>query len=108
MLAARRGHESNVAHHIQIVAARDSSSISIYQGNASPSIHWPLTWINKVFLRNPADPQSNAYGGMKIERSQYSKSKDGWNYKNLDTGVKITDLLKEFMFYRWNFHEFNR
>jgi len=108
LLAARKGSKTNVAHHIQVVVATNTASIAIYQGNSDSSIHWPLSWINKIVLRNPADPKDDAYGGMKIERALYTKNKDHWDYKNFDTGAKISGLLKEFMFYRWSFYEFNK
>lgn len=45
---------------------------------------------------------------MKVERALYTKVNDRWDYRNFDTGSQISDLLKEFMFYRWNFDEFNK
>lgn len=108
LLAKKRRKKINVAHHIQMVVQKDGLTISIYQGNSDSSIHWPLTWINRIILKNPADPQDDAYGGMKIEQGKYVKNKDSWDYKNLTTGKTTPDLLKEFLFYRWNFYEFNR
>jgi hypothetical protein len=108
LLAKKQEKKINVAHHIQIVIRRKDLAILIYQGNSDSSIHWPLTWINRLFLKNPADPQDDAYGGMKIEQGAYIKNRNIWDYKNITTGKKTPDLLKEFLFYRWNFYEFNK
>jgi hypothetical protein len=71
------------AHHIQIVATTYPGKIDIYQGNSEDTIHWPVTWINRLLRRNVADPQQQAYAGTLIETGRYiHKSKQQWDYVN--------------------------
>lgn len=95
------------AHHIQVVTGKTESSISIYQGNSNWQIHKPITWVNKLFGRNSADPSQDAYAGMKPETGLFIRAANGWNYRNNTTGATQTDFLKYFELYRWDFLEFN-
>ncbi|OLH85036.1 hypothetical protein [Xanthomonas oryzae] len=98
-----------VAHHIQVVVARNDKSIAIYQGNSDYTIHRPLTWLNKLIGRNSADPQQNAYAGLPVERGIFSnKGKGRWDYTNTTTGNSSSDFIKYFDLVRWNFMEFNK
>jgi hypothetical protein len=108
-LDAKGSASHNTAHHIQVVTRKSDSEIDIYQGNSDWTIHKPITWINKVFKRNSADPGQSAYAGMPPETGQF-KSKDGqhWDYKNFKTKNQESDFLKFFEMYRWNFMEFNK
>jgi hypothetical protein len=107
---AKGSASGGVAHHIQVVVAKNDVSIAIYQGNSDNSIHRPFTWFNKLILRrNTADPQQNAYAGLAIERGTYSNKGDGrWNYLNTTTGRSSSDYIKYFDLVRWNFKEFNK
>lgn len=68
-----------------------------------------MTWINRLFGRNAADPQQNAYAGLAIEKAAYTKdSKGNWNYLNLTTNTSNRDFIKYFYLLRWNFSEFNK
>lgn len=97
----------NAAHHIQVVVDRSANHIQIYQGNSDGSIHRPITWINKLFGRNSADPQQGAYAGMPVELGQFVKNGKVWDYENKTTGSHTKDFLKYFEMYRWNYEEFN-
>lgn len=98
-----------VAHHIQVVVANDGKAISIYQGNSDFSIHRPLTWINKLFGRNSADPQQDAYAGLPVERGIFSHMGAGrWDYTNTTTKNASSDFIRYFDLVRWNFMEFNK
>lgn len=96
------------AHHVQVVTAVSTSAIEIYQGNSDSTIHWPITWVNRLFGRNSADPQQSAYAGTPIEQGRFTRGKKGWDYKNSATGNAKRDYLKYFDLYRWNFMEFNK
>jgi hypothetical protein len=96
------------AHHIQVVSRIDRVQIDIVQGNSNWQIHKPVTWVNKLFGRNAADPEQRAYAGMKPETGRYTRGgAERWNYRNNRTGNTESDFLKCFEFYRWNFMEFN-
>lgn len=95
------------AHHIQVVTRTSGSSIDIYQGNSNWQIHKPITWVNRVFGRNSADPTQSAYAGMPPETGSFTRANVGWNYRNNTTGNTQSDYLKFFEFFRWNFNEFN-
>ncbi|SAL19808.1 hypothetical protein AWB74_00696 [Caballeronia arvi] len=98
------------AHHIQVVTRKTDAQIDICQGNSNWEIHKPITWINRIFGRNSADPDQRAYAGMTPETGSFvrgSGAGGGWNYRNNDTGNVQTDFLRFFEPYRWNFEEFN-
>lgn len=98
-----------IAHHIQAVVAKSDKAIAIYQGNSDYTIHRPLTWINKLFGRNSADPQQDAYAGLPIERGIYTDNGKGrWDYVNTVTNNSSSDFIKYFDLLRWNFMEFNK
>lgn len=97
------------AYHIQVVVAVESSRIDIFQRNSDSIIHRPITWINRLFGRNSAEPDKTPYAGMSLETGIYTKSrKAGWDYVNNSTGNGSKDFLKLFDPVRWNFMEFNR
>lgn len=95
------------AHHIQLATEKSDSAIGIYQGNSNWEIHKPITWVNKLFGRNSADPDQAAYAGMPPETGQFTRAGSGWNYRNNKTGATQIGFLKYFELYRWNFMEFN-
>jgi uncharacterized Zn-binding protein involved in type VI secretion len=107
-LAAKRDSPVNVGHHIQVVVSVADKRIAISQGNSDGSIHFIFPKALKLVGRNPADPQDDSYAGRPIESGLYSK-RDGsnWSYDNQTTKRHYDDKLKEFLFYRWNFYEFN-
>ncbi|SNT15731.1 hypothetical protein SAMN06265795_11596 [Noviherbaspirillum humi] len=108
-LAVKRDSAVNVAHHIQLTISTSDKEIEIFQGNSNNTIHFITPKLMKIFGRNPADPQDRLYAGLPIERGKYSKNKIGkWDYENLTSKRRYDDKLSEFMFYRWNFHEFNQ
>lgn len=107
-LAAKRDSPVNVGHHIQVVVSVTNKHIAIYQGNSDGSIHFIFPKALKLIGRNPADPQDESYAGLPIESGLYSKREGSkWSYDNQTTKRHYDDKLKEFLFYRWNFHEFN-
>jgi hypothetical protein len=84
------------------------TELEIRQGNTSGASFRPVTTIQKWMGSNMADPQNSGYAGMLIETGLYRKAGPGWNYKNLSTGSMAEDFLSIFLFYRWNFMEFNK
>lgn len=95
------------AHHIQLVTKVSPSTIEIYQGNSDSTIHWPITWVNKILGRNVADPQQSVYAGLPVETGKFIRSGTGWDYMNNTTGNAQRDYMKYFDLYRWNFLRFN-
>jgi hypothetical protein len=99
---------AGIAHHVQIVIKTTADSISVMQGNSSGAIVRPFTTVSRLLGMNRADPENRHYAGMSPELGTYRRNKDGWDYKNITTGRKTSDFLKEFQFYRWNFLEFDK
>jgi hypothetical protein len=107
-LDAKGRASNNKAHHIQVVVRKTDTTISIYQGNSDWTIHKPITWLNKLFQRNSAEPEQSAYAGMTPEVGEFTlMGGDHWDYKNLTTKSEQTDFLQYFEMYRWNFMGFN-
>jgi hypothetical protein len=104
-----KGHASgNRAHHVQVVVQKSDTRIVIYQGNSDWTIHKPVTYFNKLFGRNAADPAQSAYAGMIAETGQFTRTSGSqWNYKNNKTGAEQRNHLQYFELFRWNFMEFN-
>lgn len=98
----------NRAHHVQVVVKKSDARIDIYQGNSDWTIHKPVTYIYKLFGRNPADPSQSAYAGMAPETGQFSRTSGAqWSYRNNRTGNEQKDYLQCFEPFSWNFMEFN-
>jgi hypothetical protein len=96
-----------VAHHIQVVVSVSPTAINIFQGNTNDTVHWPITWANKLLGRNVADPEQSAYAGLSVEIGVFFNTGRGWDYRNSMTGNVKSDYLKFFELYSWNFMEFN-
>lgn len=98
-----------LAHHIQVMVAKDHKSIAILQGNSDYTIHRPITWINRLLGRNSADPQQGAYAGLPVEHGIYTNRGNGrWDYENTSTHNNSSDFIKYFDLFRWNFLAFNQ
>jgi hypothetical protein len=82
--------------------------IAIRQGNTGGISVRPFTTVQRLLGANMADPQNSGYAGMPIEKGYYTKDAVGWTYRNEKTGSVVADFLKVFLFYRWNFMEFNK
>jgi 1,2-phenylacetyl-CoA epoxidase catalytic subunit len=96
------------AHHVQVVVQKSDTQIVIYQGNSDWTIHKPVTYFNKLFGRNAADPVQTAYAGMATETGQFTRTSGSqWDYKNNRTGATQSDYLQYFELFRWSFMEFN-
>ena len=108
ILAQAKDRPGDLAHHIQMVVRITETELEIRQGNTSGASFRPVTTIQKWMGSNMADPQNSGYAGMLIETGLYRKAGAGWNYKNLSTGSMAEDFLSIFLFYRWNFMEFNK
>lgn len=106
VLAQAQDRQNRRAHHIQIVVSTASDKINIYQGNSGVG-NWAST-VYRIFRHNPADPKDSSYTGKFVEIAYHEKDGQGWNYKNLTSGTRKKDFLKDFEFYRWNFMEFNK
>ncbi|MBV4464507.1 hypothetical protein AB7M29_000487 [Pseudomonas sp. F-14 TE3623] len=100
--------DRGIAHHIQIAVNITASKLEIRQGNTGGISVRPVTTVKKWLGANMADPQNSGYAGMPIESGYYTKDAVGWTYRNETTGSVTADLLKIFLFYRWNFMEFNK
>jgi hypothetical protein len=100
--------DRDIAHHIQIAVNITASKLEIRQGNTGGVSVRPVTTVKKWLGANMADPQNSGYAGMPIEIGYYTKDAVGWTYRNETTGSVTADLLKIFLFYRWNFMEFNK
>lgn len=108
ILAQAKDRPGDLAHHIQMVVRITETELEIRQGNTSGASFRPVTTIQKWMGSNMADPQNSGYAGMLIDTGLYRKAGAGWNYKNLSTGSMAEDFLSIFLFYRWNFMEFNK
>ncbi|WP_085685961.1 MULTISPECIES: hypothetical protein [unclassified Pseudomonas] len=108
ILAQALDRPKDIAHHIQIAVTISDSKIEIRQGNTGGISVRPFTTVQKWLGSNMADPQNSGYAGMPIEKGNYTKSGTGWTYRNESTGSVAEDFLKKFLFYRWNFLEFNK
>lgn len=108
ILAQVYDRPESVAHHIQMVEAKNEKIIKIAQGNSSGIIVRPFTTVMRWLGSNRADPQNKGYAGMSLETGIYTKSDSGWDYTNIATRRSTKDFLKVFQLYRWNFVEFNK
>lgn len=108
ILAQEHDRPGSIAHHIQMVYNKTSSQIDIRQGNTKGLFYRPISTIRRWLGSNLADPQNEAYAGMPIETGRFTKTENGWDYRNLTTGNSAEDFLRIFTPYRWNFMEFNR
>lgn len=111
ILAQANDKSDKRAHHIQMVIAKTSVEITIFQGNSGSGNWGPLAKLSRLIGRgNPADPKAEtAYTGATAQKAKYTLMTDKtWSYSNEDTKSSKTDFLKMFLFYRWNFENFNR
>lgn len=108
ILAQALDRPKDTAHHIQIAVNVSDSKIDIRQGNTSGVSVRPFTTVQRWLGSNMADPQNSGYAGMLIEKGNYTKSATGWTYRNENTGAMAENFLSKFLFYRWNFMEFNK
>ncbi|PRP70839.1 hypothetical protein BUE93_11240 [Chromobacterium amazonense] len=107
-ILAQTNDNRGISHHIQVCMKASPLRVDIIQGNSSGVIVRPFTTIMRWLGSNRADPQNSSYAGMIPQRGVWTKKGAGWDYHNLETDSKVSDFMKAFIFFRWNFEEFNK
>ncbi|SMF12606.1 hypothetical protein [Pseudogulbenkiania subflava] len=107
VLAQTNDNDEKRAHHIQVVHSVAGGRIGIYQGNSG--VGNVASKLFRLLGMNPANPIDSSYTGKTPEVGFYKKAgASSWNYENLTTGKVISDFLKNFQLFRWNFDGFNK
>lgn len=112
ILAQAKDKANNRAHHIQVVTnVEPNTAIHVVQGSTYGVDGFFASILKRIGI-NTADPRNQlpgvGYLGIIPVSAMYKKVANGWNYKNHETGREVKDFLSMFLFYRWNFKEFNQ